>query len=85
MGNSLRGAVLLATLACVGCGSKDVGGDLYNLNNYGNVTPQRFEFQGNTWGVLDKPEEDRMPVVSLGAHGSQGDKLVERTEEAARG
>ncbi len=79
----LIGLAALIALACSGCGvSKDLGGDLYNLEHYGNVQPQKFQFQGITWGVLDKPEEERMTVVSLGAFWP-GPARQKQTEEAA--
>ena len=85
MRQKLSAIAILAALACAGCVSKDVSGDLDVLENYGNVKPLRFEFQGNTWGILDKPKEGRMLVVSLGAHGALGDQLFERTEAAVHG
>ena len=82
--HTLGTVLILVALAFSGCGSKDVSGDWENFKNYGNVKPQKFEFNGNTWGVFDKPDERRMIVVSLGAHGAFGSKVIERTEEAAR-
>ena len=61
----LIGLTALFALVASGCGGKDVGGDLYNLDHYGNVQPHKIQFQGITWGVLDKPEEGRMLVVPL--------------------
>ncbi len=78
----LIGLAALIALACSGC-SKDVGGDLYNLEHYGNVQPQKFQFQGITWGVLDKPEEGRMIVVSLAAHLPLTDAKTKQTGDAA--
>ena len=76
--------VMLFAVACAGCGGKDTSGDLYNLTHYGNVQPQKIQFQGITWGILDKPEEGRMIVVSLGAHSPLTDEKVEQTEGAAQ-
>ena len=84
----------LIALACSGCGSsKDWEGDYHVLTNYGNVPPQKFQFQGTTWGILDKPD-DRFPdspvltgqmiVVSLGAYWP-GPERWKQTEAAAHG
>ncbi len=76
------GIVVLFTLACYGCGSKDLGGDLKLLIQYGNVQPQKIQFEGITWGIVDKPDEERMIVVSLGAY-SPGAAREKQTEGAA--
>ena len=77
------GIVVLFTLACYGCGvSKDLGGDLNLLTQYGNVQPQKIQFEGITWGIFDKPDEERMIVVSLGAYWP-GAARAKQTEGAA--
>ena len=78
MHKCLIGMAILFALAFTGCGSKDIGGDLSNLNQYGNVQPQKIQFKGVTWGILDKPEEERMLVVPL------GDAPFEQYDGAAR-
>ena len=68
------------TSAC----SKDVTGDLHVLQSYGDISPQKLQFDGITWGVLDKPKENRMIVVSLGAWHGVTEELVKQTDGAAR-
>ncbi len=77
----LIGLAALIALACSGC-VYPIRDALYALEHYGNVQPQKFQFQGITWGVLDKPEEERMIVVSLGAFWP-GPARQKQTEEAA--
>ena len=83
MRRCLIGIVVLFTLACNGCaGGKDLEGDLNTLNQYGNVQPQKIQFEGITWGIFDKPDEERMIVVSLGAYWP-GAARAKQTEGAA--
>jgi len=83
MRNGLYGIVVLYALMTSGC-SKDLEGDLYNLQNYGDIHPQKIQFDGVTWEILDKPTEVRMIVVSLGAWHGVTEALVEQTDGAAR-
>ena len=80
---AIFGIIALCVLMSAGC-SKDVQGDLYITQNYGNVQPQRIQFNGTDWGVLDKPEEGRMIVVGLGAWHGVTEELLNNANGAAR-
>ncbi len=79
----LFGIIVLSALMFNGC-SKDIEGDLHILRNYGDIHPQKIQFQGITWGILDKSTEGRMIVVSLGAWHGVTEALIEQTDGAAR-
>ncbi len=58
-------AILLG-IVLAGSGCITNTGGWYGLKHYGDVQPQKVESQGNTFGILDKPEEGRMMVAWLG-------------------
>ena len=74
--------VVASVLTLAGC-SKDLAGDLHVLEHYGDVIPQKFQFEGETFGVLDRPEQERMIVVSLGPWWGVSEELMARTNAAA--
>ncbi len=55
-------AILLG-IVLAGSGCITNTGGWYGLKHYGDVQPQKVESQGNTFGILDKPEEGRMVVT----------------------
>ena len=73
--------VVIAVLSN-GC-SKDLEGDLDVLRNYGDVVPRKLQHEGETYGVLDRPDEGRMIAVSLGPWWGVNQKLIEQTTGAA--
>ncbi len=56
-------AAILLGIVLAGSGCITNTGGWYGLKHYGDVQPQKVESQGNTFGILDKPEEGRMVVT----------------------
>ena len=76
-----RDAVIQATLAAVlgaSCHNPDAY-SYYVIQNYGSVRGEMFEFDGEDFAVLDKPQENRMLV----AHASNVYAMQEWTQVAA--
>jgi len=83
MKNHFHIIVLLLVLICNGC-AKDLESDLLILTRYGDIVPQKIQFEGVTFVILDKPGDGRMIVATLGQWWGVTEEYVEQTAGAAR-
>jgi len=79
----LRIVALPCILICSGC-AKDLVGDLYILDNYGDIVPQKLRFEGVAFVILDRPGDGRMIAATLGQWRGVTAEYVEQATGAAR-